>query len=363
MRSHAECARWHFDEAGIRGKNDSDAPSEFISMSELSSSLILPLVHYLRETNCDLSQVFERAGLDERRITDPEYRIPVEKTDALVQAAVEMAGDPALPIRAAQHLQSGDWGVFEYLLRTSADGEELLDKVLRFHKLLADGAVEIIRDEELATLFVFVEDLGQGSTAGAEFSMACWVEFGRCIAGADLTPLRVDFAHPPPGDTREHDRFFNCPILWNAPRYGMHFPFGQEPSQAVVVDRELADFVMARAQRLLENQDQGSTLEAVRSRILAAFRDGNPGLEQIARQMRMSPRTLRRRLEEAGVSFKALRDDLREERACQLLKDPNLAIGEVAHLLGFAETSAFHRAFKRWKGITPAEFRDTAAAS
>lgn len=331
-------------------------------MSQFSPNLILPLIHYLRESGSDVAAILARAGIDERCVSDAEFRLPVERADALVKAAAEIDGDPRFPIRAARHLQAGDWGVFEYLLRTSATGDEVLDKVDRFHRLLSDGEVELVRNEETKELFVRTQDMEQLSPAGAEFSMACWVAFGRVITGsAELAPRRVDFAHGAPADPSEHERFFACPIRWNAGRYAMVFVVGEHDEPPGIVDRELADLIVARAQGLLERRVESSTLESVRARILAAFRDGNPGLEQIARQLHMSPRTLRRRLEDEGVSFRALRDRLREERARELLMDPKLVIGEVAHRLGFAEASAFHRAFKRWTGLTPAEYRDASS--
>jgi AraC-like DNA-binding protein len=95
----------------------------------------------------------------------------------------------------------------------------------------------------------------------------------------------------------------------------------------------------------------------VRQILSQGLRGGDPSLTAIAKQLGYAPRTLQRKLQEAGTSYHTLLDEMRQELSFYYLRDAQIAVSEVAFLLGFSETSAFHRAFKRWTGTSPGEFR------
>jgi AraC-like DNA-binding protein len=101
-----------------------------------------------------------------------------------------------------------------------------------------------------------------------------------------------------------------------------------------------------------------SLVEKVQSIIANEFRGGDPSLERVADQLGLTPRTLQRKLHELGTSHNELLDQMRRQLAMRYLREPEMAICEVAYLLGFSESSSFHRAFKRWTGVTPREFRE-----
>jgi AraC-like DNA-binding protein len=139
--------------------------------------------------------------------------------------------------------------------------------------------------------------------------------------------------------------------------------------------RELLDLPLLEAnpelQRILEAQviaalqklPKGAvTTDAVRRHLAAELSKGAPTLEQVAPRLRMSPRTLHRRLEEERTSYRVILNEVRRELATRYLQERQLAIGEIAFVLGFSEPSAFHRAFKRWTGHAPLDYRDMAEA-
>ena len=100
-----------------------------------------------------------------------------------------------------------------------------------------------------------------------------------------------------------------------------------------------------------------SLIDQVRNVIADEFRGGEPSLERIADHLGLTPRTLQRKLQELGTSYNDVLDQMRRQLAERYLREPQMAICEVAYLLGFSESSSFHRAFKRWTGVTPKEFR------
>ena len=115
---------------------------------------------------------------------------------------------------------------------------------------------------------------------------------------------------------------------------------------------------MEHADLLLSRLPRGPDLvERTRRAIGGRLRGGDPSLEGVARELGISERSLQRRLSELGYTFNALADEVREATARLYLEQPDIALAEIAYLLGFADQSTFNRAFKRWTGVTPKQAR------
>ena len=129
------------------------------------------------------------------------------------------------------------------------------------------------------------------------------------------------------------------------------FPIAKaDPSLCVLLDRHAEEL-------LAKFPPRNSLVDQVRSIITGELRGGDPSLERVADQLGFTPRTLQRKLQELGASHNELLDQMRRQLAMRYLREREMAICEVAYLLGFSESSSFHRAFKRWTGVTPKEFR------
>lgn len=193
--------------------------------------------------------------------------------------------------------------------------------------------------------------------------LALAVLYGRLGVGDELAPRAVHFSHPAPARVSEQERVFRAPV-----RYG-------RPRNELVLDRALLDRPQRHAeQRLLALLDRqlGALLSGLpesrrfKDRVARCMLDElperEPSVATVAAKLHMSTRSLQRRLQGEGTSFAEVLSDLRRDRALHYLQDPRLSIGEVAFLLGFLDVTAFHRAFRRWTGSTPAEHRRAAAS-
>jgi AraC-like DNA-binding protein len=175
---------------------------------------------------------------------------------------------------------------------------------------------------------------------------------------ADLPLLGVCFEHPRPANIDEHRWVFGCEVSFDAPEHKVTFHRDALALPVVKADPKLGALIDQYAEELLQRLPRGHALsDRVRQIVAESLCDGDHGLEPIAERLRMSPRTLQRRLQEEDTSHQQLVDELRHELAVKYLAEPNLSIGEVAFLLGFSDPSAFHRAFRRWTGKTPGEHR------
>jgi AraC-like DNA-binding protein len=190
------------------------------------------------------------------------------------------------------------------------------------------------------------------------------VAFGRFrrLTAGEFRFAEVVLAMNRPRDEGRLRVFFDCPIRYTnrevttvrLPSNVWHMPLVRhEPALTRVLERHAQDLVSQLG-------DPEDPLAPIRDAIAASLAEG-PRLEDIAKRVAMSPRTLQRRLRQAGTTFQGLVDEARQRVAQGYLNDKALTIGEVAYLLGYSEPSAFVRAFKRWTGRTPRQFRAQAS--
>jgi AraC-like DNA-binding protein len=180
---------------------------------------------------------------------------------------------------------------------------------------------------------------------------------GRQSVGPRFRLERVSFRHAAPASTAEHARIFEAPVVFGAPEDALVLPCSllDEP-MPVASERTVRHLDRLLDEMLAELPRRAALGEQVRAALAADLRSG-PTLEGVAARLGTTPRSLQRRLREEGGSFQELLDELRRELSLRYLGEPDLTLAEVAFSLGFAEQSAFHRAFRRWAGTTPAEWR------
>ena len=301
-------------------------------------------------------------GLSDTDLDDPDLRIAHNKAQHLLKRAIEKAGEPALGLLAAEKVKTGDFGVMEYAAASCATQGEAMRVAARFLGLMTEG-LDVHLDEnvdgERAALVFGVQENLEEVPATIEFTMASFLIYGRRWTGRALRPLEVTFRHAGPSDTSPYERVFDCPVRFNAKvnalwmdRRAMDVPYGQS-------DPRLNKILQQHAQQQLGSLPKRQRFsQQVLALIEEELSGGNPGVEHVASRLHMSPRTLHRRLKEEGTTHKQLVDELRRSLALRLLCDEEQPIGEVSYRLGFSHVNAFHKAFKRWTGETPAQYRD-----
>jgi AraC-like DNA-binding protein len=157
-----------------------------------------------------------------------------------------------------------------------------------------------------------------------------------------------------PADPSEHTRIFGMHVRFGAARDGITLAATQLELPVVKADPALSAILDRHAQELLKRlPPAGGFRQRVRALLAAELRGGTPALEPIAAKLRMSARTLRRRLKEDGTSLSALLDELRCELSLRYLEEQTMTLDAIAFELGFADVRAFRRAFKRWTGRAP----------
>jgi AraC-like DNA-binding protein len=171
-------------------------------------------------------------------------------------------------------------------------------------------------------------------------------------------PIEVRLSHPAAGELAEYPRRFGCPVRFEQPDNEIVFPSAALDVPLRTADPQLGQVLEEHVQGLLDALPHGDPfVHRARSALASTLANGGPSLEALAASLHMTPRTLRRRLDEQSTSYKALLDELRRELACHYLNRSTERFEQIANRLGFAEPSTFYRAFKRWTGTTPALYR------
>lgn len=310
------------------------------------------------------TRILEAAGLNAARLQDPDARIPLEQVQILWRSAYEISGDPDLSLHAVEVLSFGAYRVVDLLASTAptigtalakvSDYFPLINSVVRLPYVVGDAEVSYAVDAPSRPSVL--------TRAYAEYVVAA-IFLRTRVATKHRFPLkRVAFAHPRPASTREHERIFECPVSFGetATRMVIARDVWDTPCEAAAMLFSVLD---AHARLLLEQLPHPDDLiDRVQRVVDGELRGGSPELSAVARRLAVSPRTLQRQLKQHGIRFEELLDAMRFRAARAYLAQGDIAASEVAYLLGFAGQSAFNRAFKRWSGQTPTEFRRRIAA-
>jgi len=332
----------------------------------MSAGVFRSLVLAVAAAGVDVeSLILAPLGIARETLDDPEARIPTEIVSAMSVKATELTGDPDFGLHSGERAPLGALGVLDHATRSSRTIGEALERMVRYFAILSDRTeVGLVVEGDVARVTRRPAPPLRGLRYGVDALFAAIVVRARVLTGRDF-PLRfVRFTYSRPESTAELDRFFRAPMAFGQPIDELVFdaswldqPFlTADPSLTIVLDR-YADALLAK---LAAPAD--AFLLKVRRAIAEGLRGSDPSLGVTARRVGVSSRTLQRNLQAAGTSHKDLVEEVRRELALHYLDDAQIAISEVAYLLGFSEGSAFHRAFRRWTGQTPGEYRSAVMA-
>jgi AraC-like DNA-binding protein len=319
-----------------------------------SARLVLPFLRVLRASGKIPSD--RLAQLD---ALDPDRRLPLETVHRMLETAVSMSGDPDIGLKAARECTPGDGGVLDYAISSASTVRDAIDAAVRYVRLVND-ALELRFETIGAEAVVRVENRIAMPRAAMDYQMgAIHSGFSHIWASGAAATARVLLSYAAPADTSEYaPTFGNLPIEFGAPFSGFVFDAACLGGRLASADSRLHDVIVRQAEQMLEELPRARPLtERVRSALLIELAGGNPSVTQVAPRLHMSPRTLERRLEREGTTFSNVLDDLRKRLALRYVASKELELAEIAFLLGFSQTTAFHRAFKRWTGETPLNYR------
>jgi AraC-like DNA-binding protein len=302
------------------------------------------------------------SGIDEATLDDPEARVPLPQYLALWRAIDEARPDPCFGVRAAiETLEDGAADILDYLVRASETAQEALERLVRYREIVVDSS-------DLGMAFDRAHDpprivLGPPASAApwsrhrAEHAVAAIVFALRDEAAFPVVPLRVEFQHDAPGEEpTEHERLLGAEVVFGAPAHAVCFDAASLSVPMKRADASLLAHLERRAAEIMRGRRR-NLVEDIRRAVLAALPTRQLDAEDVARELGLTKRTMQRRLFDQGVTYSALVDDVKCEQAAHWLRGTEMSILEVGAFLGYSDAEAFRKAFRRWTGHSPRDYR------
>lgn len=336
------------------------------SSFSVSGTYLFHLIPMAKELGLDVETLLTEAGIDQHKLGQPDYRVPLFKILKMQALQQELNQDPALGIKLGAQVRPRFFQVLGYAAMSANTLGDAIQQLLRFEKLVWDLGISDFKqgkDTSVIRLKTLLPEVIPAQMV--ELAMAGWISFGRdIVANQSLVtneslPLAVHFSHQGPEDSSAHQAFFNCPVLFGQKENAVIIPSYLLNEATKDADPQLQQMMNLQGDALLKSYMLEVNLSnEVRACICRQLSCGEPDVSDIAEQLDTNARNLRRRLQELKTSFKELVDEVRYELAQAYLADKALSLVDIAFMLGFSEQSAFSRAFKRWQGQTPSQFRE-----
>lgn len=325
---------------------------------------LLKLPGLLREFGVHPGTLLRKCGLTESAVSDPDRTMSLEAVGHLLGTCARETGCSHFGLLLGQRSDASAFGALGFFIRNAPDvGTALKDLVM--HLDLHDrGATSFLQVSEQTTVLGY--ELCQPDIDGSDQindgALAVAWNMMRTLCGSEWLPIQVQFRHAPRQETAAWQSFFQAPLRFNAEHCALLFGTSFLTQKVHLADPLLRHYFAQRILEMRRFSDQ-SLPEKVRQALLLLIGSKRCTLEQLANQFSMHPRTLNRRLKDAGTSFRELHHRARHETARSLLRDSGSSVEAIATFLGYSGASAFNRAFATWEGVPPATWRRSALTS
>jgi AraC-like DNA-binding protein len=290
----------------------------------------------------------------------PDQRVPHRVVTGCLRHAVLQNRARALGLEAALATTSDTFDLIEYIIRSAPTLLAGVEAASGHLVLLHDGAAMQVQTRRDGVSLSFSLRAGlTDSRELAQFAIASALLSLRRVTERPIAPVRVHFRHKALPGTDAYSELFRCPLLFTAEHDALVISADDMRRPLPGADPGLHAYLLRSASDRIEALSRRSAFSLrVREHVAAELRQGNPSVANICKLLGMSERSLNRRLGQEQTTYRALVDDLRRQLALQHLEETDRTLEEIAFLVGFSHSAAFHRAFRRWMhGETPSTYR------
>jgi len=318
------------------------------------------LAQAVRSRDRDPGPLFATAGIDMQDAMVAGVRIPTTRMQILWKLAVEATGDPCLGLVAARHFQPAALHGLGFAWLASDTLHAALDRLVRYSRFIntaTDFHLQNTADTVDLVIRISRDEWPDFSFAAVDLAMAAFLRMCQITAGSTVMPLRASFQRSVPPCAGDFVTVFGPHIRYGAPDNRLCFNRTLVDAPLSMANPELARLNDQTVIDYLARCDSSSITMQVRSRIIEMLPDGRPSQEAIAESLHLSLRSLQRKLRSENTSYTTLLNDTQQQLAVQYIRESHRSIGEITYLLGYTEPGSFTRAFRRWTGKSPLQFR------
>ena len=336
------------------------APDDLAPVSEVMRvGPVAAIPQVMAELGLEAESVFSRLRVNLREFADPDTRVPIATLTALAHEASILAGCPHFGLLVGDRARLGSFGSIGSLMRHSARVVDALRAfVLKFHVHDWGGAPVLVRSQGSTVILGYSVTRMDPTAVRYRYDAATGILFRTLqdLCGPEFRPSAVSFAYPRPPDINYYRNHFGCKLVFNATLTGIVFDDSWLAKPLAEASPEvLRDFVKLVARE--EAEQDAAFARRVELAIQQMLLGGTSAEPAVAAMLNVSERSLRRKLDDAGESFRLLLGRRRCELAQQLLRNTSLPVADVASALQYKDANAFSRAFRSWADLPPTEWR------
>jgi len=312
----------------------------------------------LQANGYDAAGIFAAAGIAQTPSNDPLERLTTAQVAALFQECVKLTGNPAVGLTVARFMHPSTLHALGYSLLASSTLRDCCQRLVNYFRLASEqGEVRIIDEDN--TFCITTRAL----TDGVAFeTMDAWhaflVRLFRLLYNPDFAPVSVSLARPcPTGYEEQYLKSFHAPVTFDAAYCEICLDPEAVDQPLMGGNREIAHQNDRIIEEYLAALDQADIVTRVKQIIIQTLSSGNCSKRRVAGEMAMSPSALQQKLAQLDSSFQDLLNQVRQSLALAYMEQARVSITEMSFLLGFSDTSSFTRAFRRWTGKSPRDYR------
>lgn len=325
------------------------------------SGLLLQIVHEgMVKAGLDVQAIYHRLGYDAEKLPLHQLRMPHQQQAFFWQTVEAVTGDLDVGLHLCPHLPGFRGEVLEYLMFSSPTFGEGATRALKYLRLVSDALnVQLVRDAQGVRAVVATTAAQAPQLRHTEICVVFeLIQFARAVSENQSRVLKIHLHCSRRAPQREYEKIFGCPVTFDAPASEIWFDPAILEYRSPRYDPDLFRLHEELAEKRLSALKRQDLIERIRAILAKKLELETCELEGVARELGLPPRRLRFELSRAGTSFSEVVEGFRYALARKLLGKTSEPIDHIVYLTGFSEPSTFYRAFKRWSGMTPVQFRE-----
>jgi AraC-like DNA-binding protein len=329
----------------------------------VSVVFVRSLIDELKRRGVEPAALLAKSGIRSEDVVDIRASIEPQQCEVLIDSAVELTNDESIGLSIGANSSVNALQLFGHLLLAQPTIRDAFAAAQRYSKLVAQGPSWRLIERDDVAIWGITPMLPPGRLVRVlmDYAVSVTCRIARPLFPAGERLHAVCFQHQAPEYRERYGEVFGSPAIFGHEVNGVIFARSFLDHEQSHADRTVAGLLREAADQLMREREQMIQVTAqVRAFLRYSADLSAVTLAKTARQLCIGTRILRRRLLEEGTSFRELLDEARCRVACDALSQREVSIVAVAESLGFSEPSAFFRAFKRWTGTTPRQFRTQA---
>jgi AraC-like DNA-binding protein len=322
------------------------------------------VVRALEARGVDGRDVAARAGIDAAALGDPDARQPIEATTRLWRLAVEATGDPCFGLWASRFVTPTTFHALGFAVFASRTLREAFTRFVRYGHLVSDAAEPALEETEGRGRYRLVLPRGPGRPAeeAIDAILSLAARTARMLSEGATRPVVVRLERAEPTLSAPFVKVFRAPVRFRQTENALEYAVRDLDARLPAGNPELARHNDEIAAHQLARIERGRVSRQLQRWLIETLSQGEPAEEAAARSFGLSLRNLQRRLRDEGTTYREVLHETRRDLARLHLDEGRLSVTEIAFLLGFADTSTFSRAFRRWTGSSPSAYTHDRAA-